>query len=86
MTPYSRTLTYRGHVKNGVVILDDAPALSDGTLVTVEALKPSEPPRGSAAAIGRRAGFWKDETAEVDRLLAELQETKRVEVQSKNRR
>ena len=75
-------MTYRGHIKNGVVILEDAPALPDGTPVNVEPVQPSEPPRGSAAAIGRRAGFWKGEDAEVDRLLNELKEMKQAELHS----
>jgi hypothetical protein len=32
-------MTYRGHVSNGVVVLDEPTALPDGTMVTVEPLE-----------------------------------------------
>ena len=38
-------MTYRGRVKNGVVVLDDPSALPDGTEVSVRPLK-ARPPRG----------------------------------------
>ncbi len=34
-------MTLRGHVKNGVIILDDPAQLPDGTEVRVEAVPPS---------------------------------------------
>lgn len=34
-------MTYRGHVKNGMVVLDDPSALAEGAEVTVRPLKAS---------------------------------------------
>jgi hypothetical protein len=39
-------MTYRGHVQNGVVVLDDAIQLADGTEVRVEPI----PPKGETLA------------------------------------
>ncbi len=33
-------MTYRGHVKNGVVVLEDGAALPEGVAVRVQPLKP----------------------------------------------
>jgi hypothetical protein len=44
-----RPMTYRGRVKNGVVVLDDPSALPDGTEVSVRPLKG----RGARAKGGR---------------------------------
>jgi len=38
-------MTYRGHVLNGVVVLDDQVALPDGAIVSVELLSTSESQR-----------------------------------------
>lgn len=47
-------MSYRGHVKDGVVVLDPPGALPDGTEVRVDPLSPSaEPSMLDAAA------FWK---------------------------
>ena len=35
-------MTYRGHVKNGVVVLDDEVTLPEGTEVSVDPLGPAE--------------------------------------------
>ena len=35
-------MTYRGHVKNGVVVLDDEVTLPEGTEVAVDPLGPAE--------------------------------------------
>ncbi len=37
-------MTYRGQIRNGVVVLDGKPDLDEGTVVTVEPVKtPAEP-------------------------------------------
>ncbi len=41
-------MVYRGHIKKGVVILDDAADLSDGTEVTVRPIKEAAKKRLSA--------------------------------------
>ena len=38
-------MPYRGHVKNGVVVLDKGPSLAEGTAVTVEPAEPAHPAR-----------------------------------------
>ncbi len=37
-------MPYRGHFQNGVVVLDDAAPLPDGTVVRVERMPATEPP------------------------------------------
>jgi len=75
-------MTFRGRIKNGVVVFDGAAApLAEGAVVDVQPHRdPSTPKRGSAAAIMRHAGAWAGEAEEVDRLLAELRETKWAEI------
>jgi hypothetical protein len=80
-------MKYRGRMKNGVVVLDEPNGLVDGALVEVEPLVDAAgetPSRGSAAAVLRHAGIWAGESAEVDRLLGELRETKRAEVEAQS--
>jgi hypothetical protein len=81
-------MTYRGRVQNGVVVLDGAPPLVEGTVVNVEPLpeQNADPRPGTAAAILRHAGTWQGDPGEIDRLLAELREMKwaEVEAQKKN--
>jgi hypothetical protein len=74
-------MTFRGRIKNGVVVFDGAAPLAEGTEVDVQLHRdPSEPKRGTAAAIMRHAGFWAGEDEEMGRLLAELKESKWAEV------
>lgn len=49
-------MTYRGHVKNGVVFLDGAVTLPDGTEVTVQPVLPNST-RDEGGADDSR-GFW----------------------------
>ena len=49
-------MTIRGHVQNGVVILDPPGILAEGTAVRVEPLPVSADP-GCFAGIARRPGF-----------------------------
>lgn len=79
-------MTYRGQVKNGVIVLDDGSPLKEGTLVRVEPIDAAReqvaPPRGSPQAILNNPARWQGDPEEMDRLLAELKEMKRAEVQA----
>jgi hypothetical protein len=77
-------MTYRGQVKNGVVVLEGNAALEEGTIVRVEPVRAADDNSrpGSAAAIMRHAGIWEGCREEVDRALAELKEMKRAEVRA----
>lgn len=75
-------MTYRGIVRNGVVVLDGIDRPQDGTIVWVEPVEPAGqvPPRGSADAVMRHAGFWADQVEDVDRSLDELRRMKQEEL------
>lgn len=75
-------MTYRGIVRNGVVVLDGIERPRDGTVVWVETVEPDgqRPPRGSADAVMRHAGFWADQIEEVDKSLDELRLMKQEEL------
>jgi hypothetical protein len=78
-------MTLRGHIHNGVVILDDPTSLPDGTPVSVKPLPqpaPTPAPRGSAARILASKSHWHGDPAELDRLLADLRESKWAEVRN----
>ena len=81
-------MTFRGRIKNGVVVFDGAAApLAEGTVVDVQPHRdPTEPKRGSAAAILRHAGTWAGTAEEMDRLLEDLRETKWAEVRERQKR
>ena len=51
-------MTYRGKVKNGVVVLDEPSAIPDGSAVVVRALKPTaaRSPRGRTKGRSVRRG------------------------------
>jgi hypothetical protein len=71
-------MTLRGHIQNGVVVLDERPNLPDGTEVFVEVhgpAKPAKAARGSAEALLQNAGEyqWVGPPGELDRLTAEVQ-------------
>jgi hypothetical protein len=53
---YNCVMTYRGHIKNGVAVLDESVSLPDGTLVSVQVK--SVP-----------SGFWRNKT--LDELMRE---------------
>jgi hypothetical protein len=76
-------MVYRGRIEKGVVVLEGDAALPEGTRVRVEAEEQAlaEPARGSAAALLSFRGSWHGEPEEVDRLLEELREMKRAEVE-----
>ena len=64
-------MTYRGRVKNGVIVVEDAPRLPEGTLVRVE-VDESDRARGTAAALLDADVRWEGDPAELDRLLGEV--------------
>jgi hypothetical protein len=76
-------MTFRGRVKNGVVVFDGAAPLAEGTVVDVQPHRDADEPKpGSAAAIMRHAGFWAGDEEETDRLLRELKEEKWAELRA----
>jgi hypothetical protein len=80
-------MKYRGHVENGVIILENAPPLSNGTIVSVEPmdLSQGQAARGTAAGVLRHAGSWQGEPGEMERLRSELSEEKWAEVEAEKR-
>jgi hypothetical protein len=77
-------MTYRGHVKNGVVVIEGPNRPEDGTLVTVQPVEQAgllaKP--GTAEAILNCDAHWHGPPEEVDRLLEELRRDKWAEVQA----
>lgn len=47
-------MTYKGHIHNGVVVLDGAPALPDGLEVLVEAAPPEKAATPTDEALNER--------------------------------
>ena len=81
-------MTYRGYIQNGVVVLQDAPILPDGTPVRVEtesadtaSLRP-----GTPAAALQAAGTWQGKPGELDSLLDELRKDKWAEAEAERDR
>ena len=72
-------MVYHGTVKNGVIVLDGASPLADGTLVRIE---PVAMPSASAAALLRAAGIWSAAAADVDKSLEDLRLMKQQEVEA----
>jgi hypothetical protein len=68
-------MTYLGEVRNGGIVLRNAPSLEEGTLVRVEPLTARARPvrRGSSEAVQQCDARWVGEPEELDRLLAEVQ-------------
>jgi len=72
-------MTYRGHVKNGVVLLDDAVSLPEGAVVRVELIDDlSQAPNEEegptlyerlAGVIGQATGLPQDASTNVDHYL-----------------
>jgi hypothetical protein len=69
-------MTYRGHIKNGVVIFPQPLPLADGTEVEVLPLQASAPtPRpGNPDTILKHNIRWAGPPEELDRLLREVQQ------------
>jgi hypothetical protein len=67
-------MTYLGEVKDGVVVLKNAPPLHEGTVVRVEVSEPPPEPRpGSREAMLACTERWVGDPEELDRLLEEVQ-------------
>jgi hypothetical protein len=83
-------MTYRGQVKNGVVVFKGKLSLKEGTVVRIEPIKtiakpkrsPRQAPRGSPERILSSKAHWHGDPAEMDRLLEELREMKWAEVRA----
>lgn len=77
-------MTYTGQIRRGVVVLKDAPALEEGTIVRVEVTSsPRAPRRGNAEAVLSHAGAWKGCEAEMDEALEYLRQSKQAEMNAK---
>ena len=63
---------YRGTVKNGVIVIQNAPSLPEGTTVRVEFDDPNHA-RGTAAALLVADVRWEGHSEELDRLLSEVE-------------
>jgi hypothetical protein len=50
-------MTYRGHIKNGQVVLDQRAQAPDGTPVTVDIVQPSDVGSGTSDASGAKS-IW----------------------------
>ena len=81
-------MTYRGQVKNGVVVLEGPTRLPEGTVVAVEPVETSKlrPEPGSAEAILNTDAHWHGDPNEAERLLEELRRGKWAEVEAELRR
>jgi hypothetical protein len=51
-------MTYRGHVENGVVLLDDPVRLPDGTEVSVRPVVGSHPGQSEPSGAADSSSFW----------------------------
>src|SRR5436190_19640261 len=76
-------MTYRGHIHNGVVVLDERPDLPDGTPVSVQPLDGANRSPGTPQSVLEVAGTWRGEAGELDRLFEELRKDKWAEVGAK---
>ena len=68
------TMTYRGTVKNGVVVFDAPTSLTEGTAVRVEPLAAEAP--SPPTPHFHPVGAWEGPPGELDRLLADVQATR----------
>jgi hypothetical protein len=72
-------MTYRGTIKNGVVVFKKEPDLKDGTPVRVEAItKPAQ--RRARRLSFHRVRPWVGPPGELEELLAEVQRMRDAEV------
>jgi hypothetical protein len=53
------TMTYKGHVENGVVVLDGPDSLPDGTEVRIEPVEPRDAYRSLREGLRKFAGIVK---------------------------
>ena len=66
-------MAYRGTVKNGVIVVDDAACLPEGALVRIEVDETDHVPGTAASLLGSDIR-WEGDPAELDRLLDEVQQ------------
>lgn len=69
-------MVYRGTIKHGTVVLDEAPSLRDGTRVQVQLTEEPAPSQPHFTPVGS----WEGPPGEFDRLLAEVQEMRDADV------
>jgi len=68
-------MAYRGHIENGVAVLDESADLKDGTRVRIEIAADEEQPRGRSLAerlapiIGKAQGLPEDAAENHDHYL-----------------
>jgi hypothetical protein len=81
-------MTYNGTVRNGVIVLDRAAALEDGTRVRVEPEpeKSESLRRGSPEAVLAADLKWVGDPQELDDLLAEVQRMRDDDIELQRRR
>lgn len=67
-------MTYRGRVRNGVVVFEGAAPLDEGTPVRIEPLlpEPARMDRGTPESIRCCSARWAGDPAELDELLDEV--------------
>ena len=74
-------MTFRGRIKNGVVVLDGHPSLAEGTVVNVRPVGKSKKPKpGTAEAIMQHAGIWASVADDVEEQLRLLRDMKNEEL------
>ena len=66
-------MTFRGTMKEGVVVFSKAPPLRDGTVVRVEPVSTRKKRSSKRKQPLRPVGKWDGGPQEIDRLLAEVQ-------------
>ncbi len=70
-------MTYRGHIQNGQIILDEPADLPEGTRVSVEPMfQPSSTHSGSATVILNSLEPWEGPPEELDHLITEIQQVR----------
>ena len=68
--------TYRGTVRNAVVVFDGPPPIADGTAVNIAPVArqdPAAPSDGGGAQQFRPVGSWDGPAGELEHLLADVQ-------------
>jgi hypothetical protein len=73
-------MVYRGTIQNGVVVFDETPQLPDGTQVEIQPVEPPQQERGTVEAILGSSAHWHGTAEEMDRLLAEIKQSKQEEL------
>lgn len=75
-------MTYRGKVKNGVVVFRKRQALPEGTEVRVEPLQVAQKRRQpSQRQAFKPVGAWDGPPGELDRLLAEVEQMREADLE-----